>query len=242
MTLTDYLDQFYNGELLKQLQSRPLSKIEELLKHYEEKYDFFLCSKKENEKLHLFRKKEISELFTETKEIINPFLDISDISEPTVILSSDLSVEEGSYESEKQKIVVGAPSWAKDVLSSKAAQVVVFAHEYAHHITHCVLHPVPSYHFRLLDEGISLGLERVAADVFSERYHAQGFQHFALKPIIDGLEFANNWLKSTRKNLLDSFLLTRGECYNLGNVTLALLEAERGPEIYKQILQGKFKW
>lgn len=242
MTSTDYLDQFYNEELLKQLQSRPLSEIEELLKHYEEKYDFFLRSKKGNEKLRLFRKKEISELLTETKETLHSFLDLPNISEPKVVLSPFLKIEEGEYDIEKQTIHVGTPSWVEDWPSAKAAEVITFAHEYSHHITHCTLHPVPPHHFRLMDEGISLGLERVAADVFSERYHARGFQHFALKPIIESLEFANNWLKSTRRNLPEHNLLTRGECYDLGSTTLALLEAERGTDIYRQILHGEFRW
>ncbi len=240
MVDADFLAAFMDDDLIEQLNGMPTSIVERAREHFERKYSFSLRGNSGQERRHQKQRQgtDIDEIFKEVKEELDRFVGIKNELRCEVFIDRSLQGWEGRYDPNFLYIDVGYQP-RKSGLSTPASQMtIVLAHEYAHHLTFCALKPVPQALFSTFIEGVAFGLERVAADLFTKKYASSAFQHFALRETIDLLED----FESVRQLSASPLSVSSYACHARGNALFAVLESERGQDIYRQILHGEFKW
>lgn len=238
----EYLEQFRNRIVLERLRdfsedqfnlasrihlSRTLKYLERKRRKIEEKDDYRDC----------LSEGRIECLYKDVKERCNTVLGVEDVKECHLNLSSDLSSRYKHY----SKTIILRP----EDYSSWSELGGAVAHEYSHHLLFTYLKCSYTSCFEYFHEGYSMGVGRI---IFGQ------LQQKDLEEDDGPVGPRNLYLESpslevfSRKLARDLTVLKQDEWYiygnkhSLGNALFAALEAERGPDIYRQILHGEFKW
>ncbi|MBI2103311.1 hypothetical protein HYT55_05695 [Candidatus Woesearchaeota archaeon] len=256
-----YLDQFRNEEVVRRLAKIPPARIDELVKNY-----FLLCkelcprAKNEEEMLidiefdlwdeqrdpkAAVSKNDVPDIFTEVQAVVDQMLGRVRGERCNLYVTQHLLQEiDGLYLRGVRAIKIN-----ERVLASPANFRGVVAHEYSHHCFATGLQS-PYSGFQIFEEGYANGVARAAQLYFSERDQNPLFKKRAFARTLGQLikaRAAPQKIPEPRYTgpaaILDdraAYIAQNRHC--LGNMLFAHLEAERGPDIYRQILQREFTW
>ncbi len=143
----------------------------------------------------------------------------------------------GAYYPKQKKIFLESAC-----LRSLSTLIPILAHEYGHHLIHSVLNISYEDH-EIFDEGFAFGIERKTTRELAKKRDDELDQTLPNIRAKTSLLYSKSWrerrskMKSRGKRNSD-----RDNHHSLGSALFAVLEAERGPDIYRQILHGEFKW
>ncbi len=260
MVEREYLDQFQNWEVVRRLAKIPPARIEQLIKIHSRLLGFQENSDERNVIIDVgfeFRqewqnqkstvlKEDVPQMFDEVQECILRLLEITEGEECSLeILGRDpFKKAEGEYLRDIKLIKI-----YEEALSLPANTYGVVAHELGHHYVATILHS-PYGNFQIFEEGYAQGVARATQKSLSGKYQRPIFHKLALVNTYENLITARGIQKilpeiKSPESKLERFglaLYISRNRHSLGDLLFAHLEAERGPDIYRQILHGEFKW
>ncbi|MBI4152463.1 hypothetical protein HY495_02020 [Candidatus Woesearchaeota archaeon] len=238
MVNPEYLEQFRNGEVVSQLQLRTAA-LERLKEDYA-KRAADLRRRRVHSSESLTEKllpEAVPTIFAEVKTAVDTFMGVEDVTPCQLLLGKPACLAQ--YLAWEKRIIL-SPLAYSDYLN--CFQTLV--HEYAHHLLAVIIGSTYGGS-EIFEEGFATGLEWKIAPDFSQHHQADKdwFEKMVVKDIASDL-----WRASSKlKRRLPSSQPDRGiyfdeHKYTFGSSLFVLLEAERGQDIYRQILHGEFKW
>ncbi len=225
-----YLEQFENGRLFDYLKEVSSAQFEQYAEHYRQ-----VLATQPIEKQASLPKTTLQNKFDEMKTIVDKLLGCRRTDKCSIeLVSMDENVF-GEYNKDVRTILLN-----RRLLTDPVELRITMAHEYAHHVLDTVFNLERS-RFSLFDEGFAYGVERSAASTFTRKYARPQFTKGTLEGTIEDLQ----WISLHHPSegyLLPENILVLLHANEFGDDLFAVLEAERGPDIYRQILHGEFKW
>ncbi len=122
--------------------------------------------------------------------------------------------------------------------------VPALAHEYGHHILTTVGGLGQPYHqFITAHERFAEGIARLVGKPLANQKENRNIPYIPLsRAKLYLLRVPENLRNIKKERTLFGETITLQFPHELGTALFAVLEAERGPDIYRQILHGEFKW
>ncbi len=254
MVNANYLEQFRNECALEYLAGIPETRITERLQHYHrnlQKY-FSEAAGIDDKRLESIEwhdremesdpvpAEEVQKIFAQVQAFTETTLGFSDKPKCTLNLFEDKRLGfSGFYDRGTKSIEL-----ERGELYSFANLIGVLAHEHAHHCLATHL-SAPYRRTEIFEEGYAEGMGRFAQLFFAEITKDERCRRLAWGSAFRHLK----WGRTTPKELppktfgnvaRDQYIDNNKHC--LGGMLFDLLESERGPDIYRQILHGEFKW
>ncbi len=226
----EYLDSFTNRSLLKRLRKISLFDLRSLSRDYRSSYP----KKVKQLKDEIMTENDFEHIFEEAKNIVDDILGVNEniLKVEWEVTTSGRYYNENSYacyDPLMRRISINPVR-----VRFPTAAIAAFAHEYAHHVLHssffCFMED-----YTLFDEGFAFGIERRVGFNASED-QAGLLKRFTIRETCLHLDRTTHLLEMRQpfRNYSDKA--------SAGNSFFAALEKERGPDIYRQILQGEFRW
>jgi len=134
----------------------------------------------------------------------------------------------------------------------RAILIPVVGHEYTHSLQDDIIFGGYNYsdNYSILTEGHAIGVERHVARCYSEREGNEAFLYHISKKTVRDLKRVYEWMRGDlgrkareTRDAKDLRRLTEGLTpHSIGNTFFSICEAQRGEEIYKQIIHGTFQF
>jgi len=131
--------------------------------------------------------------------------------------------------------------------SKKAITIPILAHEYTHHVQDQIWVGADYEDTSIFMEGQAIGVQRHISNLYRKKEDNEAFMYHISKRNV--YEFRSSYkamckkLKiEPKKSLLDEKKFIFSSPHMFGNSLFSIYEAEKGPGIYKEMINGDFKF